>query len=146
MKKIFLFIGLLLILTGFSYAQGTKTIITREPAGPIDIYCFCGENYLGYAEGILDFHVAIHFVKGEVEWIKAQGSKSTLVGMEGEILGETFTISEMDKITFSETGMNQVVVHSNLKGDRGHHFIWSGYLDFVNGNVVYDKAICPEGK
>jgi hypothetical protein len=144
MKKLILFLGLFLIYTGFSNAQKTKTITYREAAGPIFIDCYCGENYLGTATGVVDLHWVVHFVDEQVVWVKLQGSKSTLLGMVGEIKGETFTTSEMDLIT--ENWNNHIIVHSNLKGDRGHHFIWSGYIDFEHDAMVYYKAICPGDK
>ena len=147
MKKVILIFGLFLIMTGLSNAQETKTISYRQEIGPIYAYCFCGENYLGYATGKVDLHWVLHFENGDLVWMTLQGTKSTLEGQDGEIKGETFTLSEMDKFTFSDgVEKSHLIVHSNLKGDRGHHFNLSGYIDYVNDNVVYDKAICPGGK
>jgi hypothetical protein len=147
MKKVILISLLFLIFSGFSNAQGTKTINEYwKDVGPIVLECYCGDAYIGYMEGAVDLHVVVHSMNGLPVWMKMMGTKSTLVGQDGEIKGETFTDSEMDKFFGPpDVWSNHIIVHCNLKGDRGHHFIWSGYIDFVNDEVVRGKAICPGG-
>jgi hypothetical protein len=147
MKKIVFILGLFLIFSGFANAQGTKTINEYwKNVGPIELGCYCGDDFMGVARGTVDLHVVVHLMNGVPVWIKMMGTKSTLVGVGGEIDGEIFTNSELDKFFGSpDVWSNHIVVHCNLVGDRGHHFIWSGYEDFVNNEMVYGKAICPGG-
>jgi hypothetical protein len=142
MKKIVFILGLFLIFSGFSNAQVTKTISFKQVTY-VTLYPSCGNVEMGMVAGEVELHFVMHYVKGipYPVWMNIMGGKSNLVGYGKEIDGEHFTISELDKIN-NLNGTWQIV-HSNMKGDKGHHFILKGYIDNVKNELVWEKAVCP---
>ena len=97
----------------------------------------CDGQWVDYVEGTLHWHVVDHYKNGV--WVKEimQG-KGVLTST---LTGETFTISELDKLMNYETFT--WTVHTYLKGDQGNHYMISFIYDSTVGDWVVTKFGCP---
>ena len=113
------------------------------------VYCPNEQGVLevaDYVTGTLTAHAVWHFVNGQMRWYN--------VISHGEVIGEsgeTFTISEQDKGTYSAEGIDLGATwHFNLKGDQGNHYLgsitWVGTADPDYENLIINKAVCVEKK
>ncbi len=141
MKKVALILALILVYSGFSIAQKTKSISFKELTY-VTLYPSCGNVEIGCVAGEVELHFVMHFVKDlpYPVWMNISGGKSNLVGVTGEIKGEHFTIHELDKLNNMDGTWK---IHSNMMGDRGHHFILKGYIDYEQDLLIWEKALCP---
>jgi len=88
--------------------------------------------------GNVEWHVIDHYKNGVNEWSIYTPSGS----LTSKKTGEVFEIHESDKIMWTQ---GIYTFHANLVGNQGGHYILFGHADLVTWEIVFDKAVCPNG-
>ncbi|PTN09256.1 hypothetical protein [Mangrovibacterium marinum] len=120
-----------------------KSASTKTYQWKAETACFmpliCDGEEIDILEGNLMAHYRWHVQKGEYKWIILNFSGE----LTSEATGETFEILEVDKIEFQDGAYGQYDLMWNVRGDKGSHYIGSGYVDLVTWEVIAEKTVCP---
>ena len=138
MKKAVFILGLVLIFSGVTNAQKSKSVNIKDWNVPYFCEMYCGDVLYDTFDGFIDAHFVIH---GDWEWLIGQVNNQTITGASGE----TYVVHEVDKL-FKPDGYPFCTSHFNIIGENGNRFVGSNTWNFETGETVYIKAICPGNK
>lgn len=98
----------------------------------------CDGKQVDEITGDIEWHVVDQFKNGELVWSLYTPSGS----LTSQSTGEVFEIHESDKIMWAQ---GIYTFHANLIGTQGSHYILFGHADLATWEIVFDKAVCPNG-
>jgi len=99
----------------------------------------CNGETIDMLSGTLMAHYRWHVMNGQNRMVHVRFSGE----LTSASTGETFTITEADKIWYQEGQMTHYSFSWNVKGNWGSHYIGSGYLDLDTWEVIPEKTVCP---
>jgi hypothetical protein len=108
---------------------------------PYSTDLICDGELIDYVEGDISTHWRVHYENDHAKW--------AIISCNGELTsdnGEVLTIKESDKFDVDENwNWVNFTVRFNIKGDKGSHYIGSGYVDFsvTPPILVIEKTVCP---
>lgn len=108
---------------------------------PYSTDLICDGELVDYVEGKISTHWRLHYENDHAKW--------AIITCNGELTsdnGEVLTIKESDKFDVDENwNWVNYTVRFNIKGDKGSHYIGSGYVDtsVTPWQLVIEKTVCP---
>jgi len=121
----------------------TKTVTSRT-TGYGEMPLTCDGVEIDYIIGSFDYHWVDHYKNGELQWT-IYNSRGTVTSSSGE----NFIVQDAGKFDLSKKG--PYLWHSNARGDKGTHLIFSGFVTFtvisedppvVEYNIEWTKTMC----
>jgi hypothetical protein len=126
----------------------TKTISSKVTNGYGEMPLTCDGVEIDYLMGSFDYHWVEHYKNGELQWMMYT-SKGTVTSSGGE----NFIVQDVGKFDKSKKG--PYLWHSNARGDKGTHLIFSGVVTFtvisedplvIEYNIEWTKTMCVPNK
>lgn len=98
---------------------------------------YCNGVWVDFISGIITWHIVEHYKDGVIQQLICQGKGE----VKSEYTGETFQVSELDKIYSPKS--NLYIWNTFLKGDMGTHYMVSFTCDLEAGTCNVTRSGCP---
>mgnify|MGYP001813789205 FL=1 len=135
MLKKSLFIAITCLFIGaFSTQLSAQSETSWETSG-FYTYVVCDGEYLGYINGIMDYHLVRHFKNGELAFVIYQAKGEA----ESSFSDEKFSYKEKGKIRFDKE-IEYYVLH--LKGDQGSSYMMHITIDWDTWEWIFGPVNC----
>lgn len=122
--------------------EGTKTVVWDGHWVIADDVVYNGE-LIDRIYGPITWHNVYHYKDG----VFVHGTSTAKGEIVSLVTGERFRVNEQDKMNVEgPTPGGTWYFHNNLKGDKGSHYITSGYGDMITLFTIFTKVVIPGKK